>query len=103
MFQLPSEADTANGNQPGPLNILEVSDPKLCILAHLMSPLEPIDTVLESPLAHPLFKQRSIACDLVTDVQQTSNAVGGMLLLNMERNCENLIISDKVIQFNSFY
>lgn len=47
---------------------MEVSDPKLYILAHLMSPLEPIDPVLESPLAHPLLKQRAVAAELLNEV-----------------------------------
>lgn len=50
------------------LSVLEVSDPKVCILAHLMSPLEPIDPILESPLSHPLIKQRAVASELLTEV-----------------------------------
>ncbi|KAJ8921675.1 hypothetical protein NQ315_010584 [Exocentrus adspersus] len=45
----------------GNLHVMEVPDPKLCVLCHLMSPLEPIDPVLESPLVQPLFKQRVTA------------------------------------------
>jgi len=48
--------------------VLEVNDPKVCILAHLMSPLEPIDPVMESPLSHPLLKQRAIASELLNEV-----------------------------------
>lgn len=51
-----------------------------------MSPLEPIDPMLESPLSHPLLKQRAIAAELVSEVQQANTAVGGMLLANMEKN-----------------
>lgn len=51
-----------------------------------MSPLEPIDPLLESPLAHPLMKQRAVASELLNEVQQGNNAVGGMLLANMERS-----------------
>lgn len=68
---------------------MEVSDPKVCILAHLMSPLEAIDPIVESPLSHPLQKQRAIASELLTEVQQANNAIGGMLLVNMERNGMN--------------
>lgn len=50
------------------LSVLEVSDPKICILAHLMSPLEPLDPALESPLSHPLIKQRNIATELLNEV-----------------------------------
>uniref|UniRef100_A0A4Y0BLB2 DUF7153 domain-containing protein n=1 Tax=Anopheles funestus TaxID=62324 RepID=A0A4Y0BLB2_ANOFN len=78
--------ETADPSQVGPLSVLEVSDPKICILAHLMSPLEPIDPLLESPLAHPLMKQRAVASELLNEVQQGNNAVGGMLLANMERS-----------------
>lgn len=52
------------------LSVLEVSDPKVCILAHLMSPLEPIDPILESPLSHPLIKQRAVASELLTEVNE---------------------------------
>lgn len=51
-----------------------------------MSPLEPIDPVLESPLVQPLFKQRITAGELVNEVAQAKTAVTGMLLANMERN-----------------
>ncbi|XP_055630932.1 uncharacterized protein LOC129771373 isoform X6 [Toxorhynchites rutilus septentrionalis] len=78
--------ETTDPSQAGPLSVLEVSDPKICILAHLMSPLEPIDPLLESPLAHPLTKQRAVASELLNEVQQGNNAVSGMLLANMERS-----------------
>ena len=51
-----------------------------------MSPLEPIDPVLESPLVQPLFKQRVTAGELLNEISQTKTAVTGMLLANMERN-----------------
>lgn len=55
--------------KPSTLSVLEVSDPKICILAHLMSPLEPIDPVLESPLSHPLIKHRTVASELLNEVK----------------------------------
>lgn len=64
----------------------QVPDPKLCVLCHLMSPLEPIDPVLESPLVQPLFKQRVTAGELLSEISQSKTAVTGMLLANMERN-----------------
>ncbi|CAH2047494.1 unnamed protein product, partial [Iphiclides podalirius] len=79
------------------LSILEIADPKLCILAHLMSPLEPIEPILESPLAKPLMKQRTAASELLSDVAQANTAVGGMLLANMEKNSEFPFISYYVI------
>jgi hypothetical protein len=67
--KLPSpQIDKSEGAQNGPLSVLEVSDPKLCILAHLMSPLEPIDPLLESPLSHPILKQKAVACELINEV-----------------------------------
>lgn len=51
-----------------------------------MSPLEPIDPVLESPLAQPLFRQRAAASELLTEITQMKTATTGMLLANMERN-----------------
>lgn len=83
-------------NQNG-LHVMEVPDPKLCILCHLMSPLEPIDPVLESPLTQPLIKQRLAAGELLSEVAQARSAVTGMLLANMERHCEFPFISYYVI------
>lgn len=97
--QLPVPSESSEKQSSGPLSVLEVSDPKLCILAHLMSPLEPIDPLLESPLSHPLLKQRSVAAELVSEVQQSNSAVGGMLLANMEKNGKNLQHELKKFQF----
>lgn len=83
----PSAKDDASKPQ-SPLSVLEVSDPKLCVLVHLMSPLEPIDPILESPLANSLLKQRAVAAELLNEVQQANTAIGGMLLANMEKNGE---------------
>uniref|UniRef100_T1GLP7 Uncharacterized protein n=1 Tax=Megaselia scalaris TaxID=36166 RepID=T1GLP7_MEGSC len=58
----------------------------MCVLVHLMSPLEPIDPILESPLANSLLKQRAVAAELLNEVQQANTAIGGMLLANMEKN-----------------
>lgn len=70
------------------LNVLEVDDPKLCVLIHLMTQMESIEPVLESPLALPLVKQRTTACDLLTEVSSTKTAMEGMLLANLEKNCK---------------
>lgn len=53
-----------------------------------MSPLEPVDPVLESPLVQPLFKQRLTAGELFSEIGQSKTALTGMLLANMERNCK---------------
>lgn len=65
---------------------MEVPDPKLVVLCHLMSPLEAIDVLLESPLVQPLLKQRIVAGDLMNEVAQSKMTATGMLLANMERN-----------------
>lgn len=57
-----------------------------------MSPLEPIDPLLESPLIQPLLKQRMLAGELINGIAQSKTALTGMLLANMERDCkENYI------------
>lgn len=45
-----------------------------------MSPLEPIDPILESPLAHPLLKQRAVAAELLNEVKSTMK----YLILNFQ-------------------
>ncbi|XP_048510982.1 uncharacterized protein LOC105685517 isoform X2 [Athalia rosae] len=74
-----------------PLSVLEVEDPKQCVLAHLMSPLEPLDPLMESPLACPLVLQRDTAAELVAELAPT--AAQSILLVNMERNAEFPFIS----------
>ncbi|KAJ8882870.1 hypothetical protein PR048_014686 [Dryococelus australis] len=71
---------------PGPLNVLEVDDPKLCMLMHLMTALEPIDPVLESPLDCPVVQQRTAVMDLLSEVGCANIASEGMLLCNLEKN-----------------
>lgn len=77
---------------PSFLNVLEVDDPKLCVLLHLMTPMEPIEPVLESPLARPLAQQKTAASDLLTEVGSAKTAMEGMLLSNMEKNGNVCII-----------
>lgn len=70
-----------------------------------MSPLEPIDPILESPLIQPLLKQRVAAGELLNEVAQARTAVTGMLLANMERN-GNMANSSKLmisVSFTFFY
>ena len=71
---------------PSFLSVLEVDDPKLCVLLHLMTPMEPIEPVLESPLARPLAQQKTAASDLLTEVGSAKTAIEGMLLSNMEKD-----------------
>lgn len=82
---------------PSFLSVLEVDDPKLCVLVHLMSPLEPIEPVMESPLAKPLQQQRTAASDLLSEVGSAHTAIEGMLLSNMESNAQFPFISYYVI------
>ncbi|XP_069695107.1 uncharacterized protein [Periplaneta americana] len=82
---------------PSFLNVLEVDDPKLCVLLHLMTPMEPIEPVLESPLARPLAQQKTAASDLLTEVGSAKTAMEGMLLANMEKNAQFPFISYYVI------
>lgn len=93
----PPEKGMTTKNTQNSLSILEVADPKLCILAHLMSPLEPIEPILESPLTKPLIKQKIAASELLNEVAQANTAIGGMLLANMEKNAEFPFIAYYVI------
>lgn len=93
----PSNLNSTDRKAQGNLQVMEVPDPKLCVLCHLMSQLEPIDPILESPLIQPLFKQRVTAGELVNEVAMAKTAVTGMLLVNMERNAEFPFISYYVI------
>lgn len=81
LFQLPLPSA-----KPSQLSVLEVDDPKLCVLIHLMTPMEPIEPILESPLAIPLIKQKTAFCDLLTEVGSAKTAMEGMLLSNLERD-----------------
>ncbi|XP_067000199.1 uncharacterized protein [Anabrus simplex] len=82
---------------PSFLSVLEVDDPKLCVLLHLMTPQEPIDPVLESPLAKPWQEQKTAASDLLSEVGSAKTAMEGMLLSNMEKNAQFPFISYYVI------
>ncbi|XP_073992097.1 uncharacterized protein isoform X1 [Rhodnius prolixus] len=79
------------------LSVVEVDDPKLCVLIHLMTQMEPIEPILESPLSMPLVKQKSTACDLLTEMGASRTATEGMLLANLEKNAEFPFISYYVI------
>lgn len=70
------------------LNILEVEDPNLCVLIHLMGNFEPIDPIMESPMAIPSHKQRATACDLMNDISAGKCVKEGILLSTIEKNTE---------------
>lgn len=57
-----------------------------------MTGMEPIEPVLESPLAVPLLKQKSVACDLFTEMSSAKTAMEGMLLSNLERDGKSLLL-----------
>ncbi|XP_051154062.1 uncharacterized protein LOC127277205 isoform X2 [Leptopilina boulardi] len=85
-------APITDKKRPGsPLSILEVEDPKQCVLAHFMTPLEPLDPIVESPVAKPLVLQRDTAAELVAEIAPSASQ--SILLTNMERNADFPFIS----------
>ncbi|XP_059470651.1 uncharacterized protein LOC132193783 [Neocloeon triangulifer] len=83
--------------RPSSLSVLEVDDPKLCVLLHLMTPMTSIEPELESPLARPLVQQKSVAAEILGEVGSAKSATEGMLLSNMEHNADIPFISYYVI------
>lgn len=80
-------APVADKKRPGsPLSVLEVEDPKQCVLAHFMTPLEPLDPLIESPVSRPLVLQRDTAAELVAELAPTASQ--SILLTNMEKNAD---------------
>ncbi|XP_025421518.1 uncharacterized protein LOC112691471 isoform X3 [Sipha flava] len=77
------------------LNMVEIDDPKTCLMFHMMTTLEPIDPVLESPLSDPMARQTAAACSLLTEIASTKVASEGMLLANLEK--------DAVFPFITYY
>ncbi|XP_032455762.1 uncharacterized protein LOC100123617 isoform X6 [Nasonia vitripennis] len=76
---------SADKKRPGsPLSVLEVEDPKQCILAHFMTTLEPLDPLLESPVSRPLVLQRDTAAELLSEIAPSASQ--SILLANMECN-----------------
>ncbi|XP_063991289.1 uncharacterized protein LOC135169842 isoform X6 [Diachasmimorpha longicaudata] len=82
-----------------PLSVLEVEDPKQCVLAHFMTPLEPLDPIVESPLARPLVLQRDAAAELIAEIAPSASQ--SILLTNMERNAEFPFITYYLINKHS--
>lgn len=74
------------------MSVLEVEDPKQCVLAHFMTPLDPLDPLTESPVSRPLLLQRDIASELVAEIAPAASQ--SILLSNMERNGENIVYFD---------
>ncbi|XP_014220069.1 uncharacterized protein LOC106647990 isoform X2 [Trichogramma pretiosum] len=87
---------SADKRRPGsPLSVLEVEDPKQCILAHFMTSMEPIDPLVESPVSKPLVLQRDTAAELLTELAPA--ATQSILLTNMERNADFPFIAYYVV------
>ncbi|CAD1474441.1 unnamed protein product [Heterotrigona itama] len=80
-------APIADKKRPGsPLSVLEVEDPKQCVLAHFMTPLEPLDPLVESPVSRPLVLQRDTAAELVAEIAPSASQ--SILLTNMEKDAD---------------
>ena len=70
------------------MNILEVADPQLAVVVHLMTPLIPLNPPLESPLSQPERIQRSLALQLLHKASAERQATHGLLLASMETGCK---------------
>lgn len=68
--------------------MLEIDDPKITVVIHLMSQMEPIEPMLQSPLSLPLVKQKQLAIALLNEMSTTKMATEGMLLSNLEKDCK---------------
>ncbi len=66
-----------------------MDDPKIIVSFHLMGPLNPLNTMLENPLANPMSIHLSLAQGLLQSSQQLS-ATEGFLLKNLEKDGEYL-------------
>ncbi|XP_032455763.1 uncharacterized protein LOC100123617 isoform X7 [Nasonia vitripennis] len=87
---------SADKKRPGsPLSVLEVEDPKQCILAHFMTTLEPLDPLLESPVSRPLVLQRDTAAELLSEIAPSASQ--SILLANMECNADFPFITYYVV------
>ncbi|XP_065224700.1 uncharacterized protein LOC135848669 isoform X2 [Planococcus citri] len=84
-------------NKPSCLNVLEIDDPKISVVIHLMSQMEPIEPMLQSPLSLPLLKQKQLAMTLLSEMSATKMAFEGMLLSNLEKDSAFPYISYYVV------
>lgn len=86
-----STSHSSSGCQSGPatpLNVLEVADPQLAIVVHLMTPLISLTPPNESPHTHPERIQRSLAIPLLHKAAAERHASHGLLLASMETGCK---------------
>lgn len=92
---VPSVPSADKKRPDSPLSVLEVEDPKQCILAHFMTPMEALDPLVESPVARPLVLQRDTAAELLAEVAPSASQ--SILLTNMERNADFPFITYYVV------
>jgi hypothetical protein len=73
-----------------PLNILEVADPQLAVVVHLMTPLLPLNPPAhESSMSTPERIQRQLAMELLQKAAGERHATHGLLLASMETSCKS--------------
>lgn len=71
--------------------MLEVDDPKLAIVFHMIAPLESLTPHLESPLAEPMELLRKLAKEDL-DRAKELHISEGFMLKNLEQNCEYILV-----------
>lgn len=69
------------------INVVEVEDPKISIIFHIIGPLASLTPHLDSPLTTPHTLQRQMVMDELAKGKEL-NANEGLLLKNMEKDCE---------------
>ena len=68
--------------------MLEVDDPKVNIVFHMMAPLESLTPHLDSPLADPMVLLRKLAKDDLERCRELQ-VNEGFTLKNLEANCKS--------------
>ena len=74
------------------INVLEVDDPKVNIVFHMMAPLESLTPHLDSPLADHNVLLRKLAKDDLERCKEL-HVNEGFTLKNLEANCKYLAFS----------
>ena len=69
------------------INVLEVDDPKLAIVFHMIAPLESLTPHLDSPLSNPMVLLRKLAKEDM-DRAKELHISEGFMLKNLEPNCK---------------
>ncbi|XP_035709003.1 uncharacterized protein LOC110850911 isoform X2 [Folsomia candida] len=89
--ELQSRSNNNSSSSSGagtPLNVLEVADPQLAVVVHLMTPLIPLSQPLDSPTNHPERVQRTLAMELIERAKLERQASHGLLLASMENSSD---------------